>query len=357
MSVSEQTQRRLSEWSSKLGIEYEKLLAQFNQMKVRIARLYPGKSDSFIEQRARHAIAVHYARQLRARAQAITGVFIAETAKIDTTAGLRALALDMWNNPETRNQAIAEGLVTADGVVLDTRRELAPGRRNPNYGKPLQPFWQRSVVGFFQKFGEDKTKLAFITLRGDQADLEVPLNTPVITRVNIRDETEYMMVCTSSVATQFTPTSHSFFNNWTVARTTELLDTYPEKLDPLNMEGYYDEHRSAGVVFGVVEGDLLGPEASAAAPTAAGNYRCELGDVESDIEAFPATMFVPKDMYEKEIKPLGLGSRLIVLSRFTLGVDLATGERSRVIINPIAVFVKYAVKPEESLLEFREVGA
>ena len=353
MSWTQETRDKLALWSQRLGVSVEELSSELQKAVEKVRQLYPDRDQQFVERRARRLLATKYARELRPRAQAVEGVFIAVGPKIDTTAAIRSRALALYSDASTRMQAISDGLVTPDGVVLDPRRELAPGRRNPNYGKPLQPFYQRSAIGLFTKFGGKQIKLMALTLRGDKADLDVPLHTPVVTRVNIRQESEHVMVATSSVATEFKPSSNALFANWTAEKSLQMLDAAPIKISPLQLEDYYEEHKDEPVVFAVVEGDLVNLDNE---PTSTGNYRGELGDVEADIESFPASMFIPPEVYES-MKDLGLGSRLIVVARLTLGVDILTGERTRVNLNPIAVFVKEFVSKEESLMEFKEVGA
>jgi len=357
LSMSDLTKSRLADWSQKLGVPVAELEKQFQAAYASVQKLYPEKTPSFWEQRARRLLATKYARQLRPQARAVVGVFFDVGPKIDTNAARARMAKEMWSNPETRAQAIADGLVTPEGTPLDNRPELVPGRKNPNYGKPLKPFYQRTALGFFKKFGEQSIKLTIVSFRGDKADMEIPINTPVTCRLNIRQETQYVMLCTSSTATEIHPSEDPDFAGWNESRTLEMLDSAPIKVSPLALEEYYDEQKELQkserpLVFAIVEGDLL----STPEQTSTGNYRIELGDIESDIEALPTSGFISEELYEK-IKDLGLGSRLILIARLTLGLDLATGERTRVNLNPAAIYVKIPVSKEESLLDFKEVGA
>jgi len=345
---------KLQEWSQKLGVPVETLQGMVNQAKQKLIQLYPNRDDAFYTKRALRLVALQYAKQLRSPAVTLVGVVFAVGPKVDTTSAMANMARQLWADPNTRAQAIADGIVTEDGTPLDTRRELAPGRKNPNYGKPLQPFYQRNALGIFKKFGETQKKLTVMTLRQEKADLELPLNKPIQLRMNVREESDYMMVCTSSRATEVQPSNDPDFAGWTPEKTMQMLDSAPFKVSPLELDEYYEKHKDERIVFALIEGDLITVDET---PTSTGNYRCELGDLEADIAALPTSMFVPADMYESTIKNLGLGSRLIVVARLTLGMDIVTGERTRVNINPIAIFPKYVVTKEESLLEFESVGA
>lgn len=349
--MSEKTKKRVAQWSQKLGIPVADLMKQYGAAVTKLKKLYPKQTEEFYDNRARHNLATKFAADLRPRARAVVGVFFVTGAKINTTARMAEMAKQAYQ--EDPAQAVASWLTNNQGVPLDTREELTPGRKNPFYRKELKPFWQRSAIGVFKKFGEKTVKLCVATLRQEQADLEIVENEPIQLRLNIRTDSKYLMVCTSSTRTEIEPSDDPDFADWTLERSIEMLDKCPIKVSPLNLTEYYDNHKKAGepVIFAVIEGDIL---TVADEPTSTGNYRCELGDVEADIEARPATMFVPPDLFEG-IKDVGLGSKLLTINRLTLGTDMTTGERTQVNLNPVFIHVKYLVTKEESLLEFEEV--
>jgi len=356
--LDEATNAKLEQWSKKLGILSVTLRSQLLSLVTHLKSMpqYQGRSEEFYIARARHLLATKYAAAMRVRAEAFIGVFFSVGDKVDFNRAMRETALSIYKqNPA---QAVASGLIkvdptTGEPIVIDTREWLVEpsegrrGRRNPQYGKPLQPFYQKSCFGIAKKFGEQDLKFTSFTLRGEQADLEVPENAPVKFRANLRGETEHSFILTSSVATKFEPIDEPAFREWSLERTVEMLDNLPIKVTPVKLEEYFEKHRREAIVPCVLEGDLVGVREE---ETASGNIMTMWSDVEEDIDLPPATVFLSKKAFEA-IKDLGLGSRCLVIGTLRPGQDLATGEMTRVLMTGFSVFVKYPVSKEESLLE------
>jgi len=359
ISLDSATVEKLQSWSEKLGVPADILTKQLYSLITHLKSMYPDRTTEFYISRARHLLATKYASRIRVQAMAFTGVFFAKGEKIDYNRQRRASALAIWQ--EDKHKAISLGVckedpATGEPIVIDDRMWLVepaegrPGRRNPNYGKPLQPFYQRTLMGIGVKFGEESLKFLSLTLRGKQADLDVDLNVPYDFSANIRGGGEYSYVLTSSVVTEFKKSTNPLFANWSESKTVEALDKAPIKVSPVKLDEYYDKHKQEPIVPCVLEGDLV---ALREEETATGNYWSQWSDVEEDIELPPVTVFLTKEAYN-DVKDLGLGSRCQLVGTLRLGQDLVTGEMTRVNMTALRAFVKYKVSKEESLLEVAE---
>ena len=115
------------------------------------------------------------------------GIVIGARELVDRYERMRQIALRMYNNPETRDQAIAEGRVTPDGIPLDHRKTLF-GRDNPEYGKSIanKSLYERELFCILQ------TETGYVFKRliavGEKAiELRVPkLFTPLQFRASIK---------------------------------------------------------------------------------------------------------------------------------------------------------------------------
>jgi len=80
----------------------------------------------------------------------------------------------------------------------------------------------------------------------------------------------------------------------------------------------------------IIEGDVINVREE---PTERGSRLLFLGDVLSDIEMEAVPVFVPA-----HVPCPTVGSRVIVVGSTSLGVDLMTGERTRIILNAFGIF-------------------
>lgn len=344
---------KLEKISTKLGIPIDKLVAEYNAYLNQTKALFPGRDEAFCSQRALVLVSAKHVEELRSPSVSFEFVSIYTSEIVDINARMKQLALEAYKtNPA---QAIATGLVNESGVPLDTRQWLVeptsgrPGRKNPNFRKPLMPFEQRRVVGFCVKFGTDKVKLFDATLRGEQAKQEVPENVPLTARFNIRGEDGLAYHLTSGSRTKVMPSESKFFKNWSINKTIEILENAPFKKSVLDCEEHHEKHKNEPTNLILCEAHLVGKSEE---QTSRGSYLLFLTDLEKgDFDAQPIPCFVDEANYKK-LEGLGSGTKLLILGSTSLGQDLATGEQTRVILNGLFLHVLIPIKEEELKTEF-----
>lgn len=125
-------------------------------------------------------------------AEAYTGIIFGDTGVLDFIEIMRQRAISMYENPATREIAIARGYVDSRGTPLDTRR-IVDFQENPNYLKPLRKdehSYHRVLYGVANKGGSlnfDEADFFRLTIDGENClDLAVPLFIPVTFRANKR---------------------------------------------------------------------------------------------------------------------------------------------------------------------------
>jgi len=364
--VSELTAKKFAEWSTKLGVPVANLQKAHAQLIAKLKTLYPQKAGdiAWLDGRARHNMATKLNESLRVKAEAFTITWAYDAGKVDTNARFIEDAVAMYNNPETRDEAVAKGLTFSDGRAKDGRQWYVepaagrPGRKNPNYGKELKPFYQRRMIGFGRKFDEAKeiVKVVVATLRGAQADLVIPKFTPVNMRMNIRaaDETKYGL--TSSTKTEVEQVVDEVLAKIKPENVMKLLDTASlystetkkgMKTTVFNIVEFLAAHPNDSFAVTVLEADLSRVPDE---PTVTGNWALGVGDAEEDVEARGITCFTPDEIYKQVIEPLGIGSRLLWIGTPRAATDIFTDEKTAT-LNVIAALVKTKVSKEESMFE------
>ena len=327
----------LQQWSEKLGIPIDELTKKVEAYKANLKKLYPDKSDEWIHARAMGVLGAQLSTLLRSPAKPYKALVFGFSTVRDLNARLRREALDLFK--EDPDKAIMEGYVMLeDGkpVVLDTRRELG-GRPNPRFGRPLRPVYARTVVGLCQPYTGGPVKL-FNLLDRHAHEQELALGKTYLFRANLRREESQRRIFTSSVVTQFQEIE-PFLDQDVVT----LLQNAPAefKCSPIDLEEWHSKYGSDPYRVVIVEGDVL---LSRDQPTETGNKIMSVGDVMEDMDFPGVTVFVPPHC---DVFPTG--SRVIVVGMTTLGRDIFTGERTRIILNAYGVYPVFV--PSEEFLE------
>jgi len=269
-------------------------------------------SDATAEQRARFLLYRRLSSALRSPAVPFVGLVMAVAPVRDASEAARNLAIQEYSRD--RESAVARGLTTPDGVPLDTREYLvaptatSPGRRNPNFGKPIKPFLVRSVILIGRKKGTKDLKLIHLLLRGNQANLQVPEGICEF-RANLRDEDESKYVLTSSTSTMFTPAIDAELKRLDFAT---VFETAPEEFVATlsTLKDKHDPDDQFRVVF--VEADVVN---ISDVPTQTGAYVLSLSDETLPLDAPTVPMFTPKELFDKI--DFGVGTRVRIIGRTT----------------------------------------
>ena len=134
-------------------------------------------------------------------------------------------ALQMYNEPDSRDEAVELGMVNEDGAPVDDRDILSSGKPNPNYNVPLAEIEYgtnkktgqkvtykdkcvMNVVGIARKIQTDEIKMFNLTVFDTQAQQIIDMVkgrffVPMEFRLNARGETEDMFELGFSVSTSF----------------------------------------------------------------------------------------------------------------------------------------------------------
>jgi hypothetical protein len=343
--MDETTRQKFQILSTKIGVDMGTLEKTFEIFKTNTRQLYPGKDEAFYEERARILVYGKYAD--RSPSVSFDHLFFYVGEAVDYTANMRELALVSYKqNPQ---QAKASGLVDDNGTPMDTRQWLVEpaegrqGRKNPNVGKPLQPFKQRRALGFATRFGGAQIKMLSGTLREKACEAIIPVNTAFTARYNIRSEDAFIVYATSGRKTTFDkPSTNPIFAGWNDVKTAELLEKAPFKRTVYKVEEFHEQSGGNPQAVLVLDTHLMG---KADEPTSRGSYLIRLGAIE-DFDFPPVTCFIEEDTFKK-LDGLGIGTRLLLIGTTTLGMDLMTNTKTSVIINGLWLHVLMPVKSEE----------
>ena len=241
---------------------------------------------------------------------------------------------------EDSEKAVAEGICNVQGVPLDTRATYPnTDIPNRNYQKPLQPFYQKVAFGIAKLPHGTEIKFLTVRLRNKQSQLKVPIEEPVMGRVNIRSEDEYHINCTSSTITRL---QRADFPEVADINKAELLAGVSEGFvsDPIGLADWMDA--TEDLPFVMVEGDIV----SDVTETSTGGLRFFLGDPSQDVDFAGINCFAPAS---DEISALGTGSRIRVLGYPTEGQDLEGNPQ--ITLNANVVGVVYAVAAPDDMFE------
>lgn len=347
--MKEETRKRLDAWAAKLDVPVVKLEQQLAAAMTEEKRFHAELSEEDLEDRARKMIALQLSDELRSQAIPFVGYKLGEDEARDIT--MRIMEAAKMSFKEDPVKAVNSFVTDENGTPLDTREYLDPEqtRKNPRYRKPLRPFFQKPVVLIARKSNDTKLKLTQLLLRQDQSQLEVP-DGPIGFRGNLRQDRPFMYLLTSSVATKFTPRpdqAHQFSD------ILAMLKAAPNELKStvLELEEWHAAHKTDPNALAIVEADVL----NIGEVTDRGSLLLTLGDIEEDPE-FSVTCFLASPLVKKIT--FGRGTRCYFVGRTTLGIDLTTGERDRVLFNGMAIWPisgRVVSKEEEAAFSGEEV--
>lgn len=210
MSISKQILEKIASFSERLGIPEEELKQNFLQIKEELRALMPDLSERRLENKAYKRFRGNLRREygsIYSSAPVWTGILFGYTEVIDFVELMKRKAIRLWENPETRDWAIENMLVTRDGTPLDPRETIF-GKENPNFGRPFKEdehSYYRAFFGVCSKgtsFGDD-LQFFRLNINGDNAlEVDYSLWTPVQFRGNIRRKTEYPFLDLNAISKQ-----------------------------------------------------------------------------------------------------------------------------------------------------------
>jgi len=278
-----------------------------------------GKSEKEAEKTARFMVYREIRSEVISPARTYRGIFLGVGSKRDVSAIVRNRVLAEAQDPQKLDKLIAEGQIVRDEsgnlVVLDNRKELAPGRRNPNYGKPLQPFYVKTAVGLVKI--DTAFKLMLLNLRQRNANLEVPLLTPVSFKANVAQEMKDRVILNDSALTKFESAddvelTKSFF---------DFFDAAPEdyKANLSEIKEWHKQHAEDQTRILFVEGDVtrIGEQ-----ETSTGAKVVAIADESMELDEPSVPVFVNPEIYRRI--DFAEGSRVCVVGR-TVQVGDAIG--------------------------------
>lgn len=161
----------LKKWSEKMGVSVSIVEKDYNKVLSEAKQNLKGLDNDALSQRALKILSLSYKRQLRSPAIGFEGIVIGVSDAVDTVAKSKKEAVELYKtDPQL---AISQGLVSEDGVPLDTRKEWASGKPNQNFGNPLpEKNLLRNVFGIAikTKVENDTPKFFSMTISGDKAE-------------------------------------------------------------------------------------------------------------------------------------------------------------------------------------------
>ena len=389
--LEEKTKKMIGEWAARVGRPAEELVKAFDGYFTMYKQQIPGKDDAFYEDVARRKLYLDVKADLVSPAKPYDDIVFGYSTKVDGSAIERQEKQALWNNVQTRAQAVAEGKVyqwdpskgprmqitvegkkidVSDGTPLDTRAWMIPptpekgirGRKNPRYGKPLAESFFRNVVGFGRPAVGGKLKLIGLMASRDIADLTPPIGKVVRSKLNLRMDRECIYVCNSSSRMKYDPSALPEFEPVSDAKICEILatapaydkDTAPNGIAPplSQLRSWHDANAGDNRRLCVFTGDVTRINRD---PTAFGSFLVVIEDTSNlDLEAEGTPVWVPSTL-EDQISNFGVGSKVYGIARTTIGpgFNRETGQLDssieRVQLNAIAIFAdpQFRVPPEE----------
>ena len=397
--MKEETRAKLAEWGGKLGLPIAVLEKQFNDTMAGFKTSVTGKTDEWYEDAARRRMFLEIKGELQSPAKPFDVVYLGYSADIDVAAGDMEEKKALWNNAETRAQAVAEGKIyqynpasgqprmtvdvegpdgktvkqeVPDGTPMDTREwMIAPnpnaqppvkGRKNPNYGRPLLPAIIRNYIGIGRPSIGGAIKLISLTGMGAERVKILPQIPPKFTatraRINVRADEPLRYLANMSAKTQFLPIEMKEFTS--MKDVIKVLETAPHQLKPslAELPAWHDANEKDTRRVAIVEGDVSRINRD---PTPFGSLMLVLEDTsKEDLDAEGTTVWIPKELEEVGQLNFGPGSRVFALGRTTVGpgYNRDSGQLDpaieRIMMNASAIIVdpELRVPPEEaSVLE------
>ena len=150
-------------WSEKTGIPVEEIVSRYN------AYLQEYKDEAKAFKKIRVEISDEHG-SLFSNAVPFYGYLMGDSGLYDWSEIMRERAERLWNS-DRREEAIREGIISPEGLPLDTRRTRF-GRPNPKFGMPLtEPEFQRDLFGVVSSTPDFETvRLAYIIATGENAE-------------------------------------------------------------------------------------------------------------------------------------------------------------------------------------------
>ncbi|MEM2260834.1 MAG: hypothetical protein QXK24_00135 [Ignisphaera sp.] len=150
-------------WSEKIDVPVEEIVKQYNKYLEELKD----------EKKAFKKLRIELSQEsgsLASSAVPFYGYLIGDSGLYDIIDNMKQIALNMYNDPERREEAISRGMVTEDGQPLDWRRTVF-GRPNPNFGMPLTgAIYERDLIGIVSSTPDfESPKLAYIIAEGSEA--------------------------------------------------------------------------------------------------------------------------------------------------------------------------------------------
>jgi len=164
-----------NKWAAKTGLTLEAITNIYDSNYRKLITEHPELLENveLLKKRALRLTYIELKARLRSRREPWGMLVLGFGDKADLTARMRLEALQKYE--EDKLGAIQRKIVRVeeDGTVvpLDTRKEIRPKVRNPNFGKPLVPVYRRYVVGLGCPLHGGPVKLTWLTLRHDNADI------------------------------------------------------------------------------------------------------------------------------------------------------------------------------------------
>lgn len=366
---------KLKKWSEKLGVPLNDMISRYNKIKAQFQTSVPGRTSEWYANTARHRLYLTIKSELRSPAKPVDWISLGMSGAMDVTRAEREAKIALWNNPETRAQAVAEGQVLStpttfgnktypEGTPLDTREWMQPpdpatgfpGRKNRDYGKPLLPRFIRTLVGFGHPMSGGDFKLVSIMCNADSPEkLPVPpIGKGFRTRLNLRADNPYRYDFNWSTRAKFDPIVIERFEPLNTQKILEILRTAPSSIRS-NLAGLMAWHKANEKDkrrLVIVEADVTWINRD---PTRFGSYMMILEDAsQEDLEAEGTPCWVPLEL-KGILDTFGAQSRVFIIGRTNIGPGFDRDTRQplpdveRIQLNACGIFVvpEFRVPPEE----------
>lgn len=391
--MEEKTTKLLADLSAKTGRPLSDLQKMFTDESAKFKASVPGQTEAFYEDAGRRRVYILVKAELKSPAKPYDLLILGASSWIDTTVGEMEEKNALYANEATRAKAIAEKQVYSfnpalepkrmqikvgdkvvdvpDGTPLDTRpyyvvpdaANNVKGIKNPNYLKPLQHSFLRTIVGFGRPSVGGALKLVSISASHDQALRDPPkVKQTVRVRLTLKDDRANMYVCNSVRNSSYEPIEMPELKGYDDAKICALLDSAPSIIHPTlsDLMEWQKNNEKDGRRLAVFTGDVSRVMRE---PTSAGSYLVVIEDTSAlDLEAEGTPIWVPKELAAQ--LDFGNGSKVVGIARTNIGPGYNQETRSldnnieRVQLNAVALFADpvYRTSPEEeNVLEGEEV--
>jgi len=273
----------------KTGLKSEDVMHDYEEKLQEVKKMFPSAKEDSIKQKAEMKLLSFYRKILISNSYIWEGYVIQYDDANDRMANKRKTAEIKMR--ENRELAMKEGFCDSEGVILETNP------KSKNFGKPLQPFIARNVMGICTTKGKEPKKFVMTFTAEQLAKIPVPpLHKPCKFKARLVMEDAEMYKLGSVTETKFEPATTQ------MPPIADIISKFYKKVSEITPELYGQE-----VVFEAIVDSLEIDRATSKV--------LRVSQENMGLNAVPITVFMPKQFNFNDVEGLGEQTKVLVWGR------------------------------------------